>query len=427
MTDQLVSRQRPLLACILTCLMTAWPMQALSQSDSLDHQSADWSQANQQVGKFLRGHIDILRAEARAASGSSGSDRADAVSSNGPELTLELARQMALQARPSLFTVGALSPLEQSVQIANVTELLADVERAWVQAIGTQMLLKHQENATEAARIGYELAQRMGKVGNWGLDRVVAAGLQAQSEELRRLQSIEQAAQARQALISWVMTEDFRLPSALPAIGGIGARHDLRTSPEQLAIDRLNLMPDYASSRATLDRARSAAGNGAIEQWKNYAQSRIESVARGERPLSLAVEPGSVLWTHAIQEALQQEQAIALREESTRATIARAQTEVKFLHAQVMLLGNEMLPLARQAEEEAVFQYNGMFISTWSLLDQYRSRVSAEIDYVRAQMDYWDAVYAYQAYLAGAPYKASASGRAAIGGSAGAAGTGGGH
>ena len=47
---------------------------------------------------------------------------------------------------------------------------------------------------------------------------------------------------------------------------------------------------------------------------------------------------------------------------------------VKSRHAETLLLANEILPLAVQAEEEAVYQYNGMFISTWQLLAQFRAK-----------------------------------------------------
>ena len=102
-----------------------------------------------------------------------------------------------------------------------------------------------------------------------------------------------------------------------------------------------------------------------------------------------------------------------------------AQAQVRMRHAQSMLLTNEVLPLALLAEEQAVYQYNGMFISTWNLLDQFRARVDIQIAQIDAQMQYWDAQYAYQAYLAGAPYVAPAAG--STGGTTGSATSGEGH
>ena len=415
MIDKSASKAHRMLMAVCVGGIALLPMQAGSESAQLAQQPANWQQANEQVGQFLRGHMDILKAESRSATSAKASESA---ASRGELLILETARQRALEARPSLFTAGALSAAEQSIQLATVTALLADVQRAWTQAVGAQILLSHQENATQAAQIGYELAQRMGKVGNWGEDRVIAAGLLSKSEHLRLLQVRQQAELARQSLASLVLTDAFDLPQALPEIRGIGANHDLRSTPQELALERLSRMPDYASDRQALDQARAAAGPQALAQWQTYAQKRIEAVAKGDSPLALSVDPAAVLWTHEIRQALHQAQALALREQESRTTIAKAQSTVKALHAQTMLIGNEMLALARQAEEEAVYQYNGMFISTWRLLDQYRARVATEISHVQSQMDYWDALYAFRAYLAGAPYKPPSGGQPNAGGSA---------
>ena len=49
----------------------------------------------------------------------------------------------------------------------------------------------------------------------------------------------------------------------------------------------------------------------------------------------------------------------------------------------------EVLPLAQQMQEEAVYRYNGMFISTWQLLAQARATTQAVATATEAQRDFW--------------------------------------
>jgi hypothetical protein len=271
--------------------------------------------------------------------------------------------------------------------------------------VGAHQLLGHQQEMTEAALIADELAQRMGKVGNWGEDRVIAVALQAKAEQLRLIQREEQAQTARQALSTLVGTQAFELPDRLPQIGGLGSRTDMKTAAQDLALERLNRLPDYASRVASLAQREAAAGTQALEQWQTYARERIDAVIDGASVSALTVDRSVVLWTHDIKEALHERQALVSLEQQTQATIARAQFDVRAKHAQAMLLSNELVPLAIQAEEQGVYQYNGMFISTWALLDLFRARVTAQMASLQAQMQYWDSNYAFQAYLAGGPYK----------------------
>jgi len=379
-----------------------FPVPTYAQAQGLDPQSADWKRANEQVGKFLRGHADILKSEARSVTRSTG---IDSDKPRGKLLSLQEAKRLALQTRPSLFSVGGQSLVEQTAQVSTVMGLLSEVERAWTQAVGMQIVLRHQIDTNEAAQIGDELARRMGKIGNWGAGKVLAASMLAKSEALKLIQVQQETNRARQTLSALVLTDAFELPQQLPDVTGIGARHDLNTSPSQLAAERLNRLPEYASKKTTLTRLEDTAGAQSLQQWSAFSQARIDSVLKGESPLALSVDRRSVLWTHDIKEAISQRQELNMLEQETINVIISAQSEVRSRHARFMLLKSQYLPLAKQTEEEAIYHYNGMFISTWNLLDTFRARVEVEIATVQALIQYWDAHYAYQAYLAGSVYK----------------------
>ena len=372
-----------------------------AQTQGVDPQSSDWKRANEQVGKFLRGHADIVKHEARSAPSLS----QDSKLNRGQLLSVEQAKRLALQARPNLFSEGGKSFTESYAQSSNVIGLLSDIDRAWNQAVGMLLVLNLQKDSNEAAQIGKELARRMGKVGNWGADKVIAAAMLAQSEELKLIQTQQEADRARQTLASLVMTDEFELPQRLPEIKGIGASQDLNMSPKQLASERLLREPDYKTKKSTLRRLEDAAGSKALKDWSTFSYEKVESVLQGASPLTLSIDRSAILWTHNIKEAILKRQELTMHEQETINIIHSAQSEVKSRHAKAMLLKNEYLPLAKQAEEEAIYQYNGMFISTWALLEKFRSRVDVEITSTQAQMQFWDAYYAYQAYMAGSTYK----------------------
>ncbi|MCD8515768.1 MAG: hypothetical protein LRY53_07435 [Burkholderiaceae bacterium] len=365
-------------------------------------QLSDWRAANDAVGRFLRGHIDIVRAENKSGATNSG------VQSDRPAnaLTLEQAKKRALQVRATdVFQPTGLSARERQRQAMAVTDLLLEVELAWLAAVGSNQALRLQQNATEAANIASELASRMGTIGNWGADRVLAVQLDAKAQQLRLLDAQNAARQSLLALESTLMTSGIGVADELPAIRGLGARVDLRASVDELAAERLNRLPDYRASLLAMQRWQELAGEGAIDQWNQYVNDRIDAVIERGDMTQLVIDSSKVLWNHNIKEALHARASIAELEASTRNTIALAQAAVRNSHEQAMLLANELVPLAMQAEEEAVYQYNGMFISTWNLLAQYRARVQVQMAAVNAQTLFLQTDAAFRAYMAGADYR----------------------
>ena len=413
----LASSWGKMVAVLLTMLAAlALTQTGFAQTSSASHaiadpQSDDWIAANNAVGKFLRGHIDILRAEARGLrnQGSEPSQDAD-IAPSGELLTLQKAKMLFLQARPSLFATGAESAAERSRQAITVIEGLSRVERAWIQAIGSQLMFNHQKQATRAAEIAEELARRMGRLGNWGAARVIPVQQQASAQRLKMLQAGQRAQETRNVLASLVQMRAFDLPDSLPAIAGIGARSDLNATAEALALDRLQRSPEYSSRVKELQRLESSVGKSVLEQWQAYVRTATASALGDQGPQALSIDRSAILWGHDIQKALFDRESLDSLRVQTETTIAIAQAQVRTRHAQSMLLTLEALPLAIEAEEQAVYQYNGMFIDTWNLLQQFRARQDTQIAQIDAQMQYWDAHYAFQAYLAGASYVAPSAG-----------------
>ena len=400
--------QRKHVACLIVVLSTT--LTAVVQAQAQEPvQLPDWRAANDAVGKFLRGHIDIVRAESR--SGSVSPVAPDAPNTNkGDAISLDQAKKLALRAKATdLFLVPGQSVVERQAQAIAVTELLFEVESVWLGAVGHQVLLQLQQDATEAATIASELASRMGVIGNWGADRVLAVQMQAKAEELKLLNAQNAARQSLLQLESILMTPDVAVPPSLPALRGLAARADLRASSDELASERLSRIPNYATRLVELERWQTQASAEALAQWTQYSNEQIDAAIKSGDSSVLVIDPTKLLWNHSVKEALHSAAYTAELQASTRNTVAQAQAAVISSHQQAMLLANDFVPLAMQAEEEAVYQYNGMFISTWNLLEQYRARVQVQIAAVNAQMLFLQTDAAFKAYMAGADYRPPAN------------------
>jgi len=369
-------------------------------------QSANWRAANEAVGRFLRGHVDIVRAEQRAGRGVAPRPT-EAV---GAPMSLADAQSLALSLRSDLFAKGTESAAERNALALEVAQLMLEVELAWVNAVGRAQLVLKQADSAEATDIAYELAQRMGKIGNWANDRVISVGLQAAAEQVKLIRAKQLAQDSEHTLRSLLLQESIVLPSALPAIRGLGARQDLTQDAAALAREHLERMPNYASTQKDLSAREALVGEKTLNDWKTFAQARAAQVVSGSAPTVLAIDRSKMAWNHDIEKVIHDRKALEELRVKTRVMAATAQNNVKARHAEVMLLANQIVPLALEAQEEAVYRYNGMFISTWDLLDSVKEKATAEMALIDSQMRYWEAEFALKAFLVGAPYRSPSAG-----------------
>lgn len=121
---------------------------------------ADWVKANAEVGRNLRGHIDILKWE--AANAPPGTTEPQA----GAELTPAQAVALALKNQPDLIGAPQPSALARAQLAAQALKLTHNVQRAWINALAARQALAHLHQTAAAAQIGAELGQRMARVGN---------------------------------------------------------------------------------------------------------------------------------------------------------------------------------------------------------------------------------------------------------------------
>lgn len=158
------------------------PVMVWSQAPDIDATQA-WRQANDVVGQFRRGHIDLLKWE------KSQPVAKDNTPTSATELALptaEAAVQQSWKLRTDL--VGTLSRLQASDRaliadgqweqldpsllrrtdgVSELLEFTAQVRKAWLQATASVLALAHAKTALDASLVAYELGERMVKIGNW--------------------------------------------------------------------------------------------------------------------------------------------------------------------------------------------------------------------------------------------------------------------
>jgi len=153
----------------LTALLTVTALNLPAHAQGQTSQQADlkqWRNANTEVGRYLRGHIDLLKAERNRRTGLIERDPGLAIGAfkedtSAPELTEEAARKAALALHADLLTSQAISSVERFSRDSQLLALQQTTQRLWIDAVSAKEQLNIQQRIAEAASVSLELAKRM--------------------------------------------------------------------------------------------------------------------------------------------------------------------------------------------------------------------------------------------------------------------------
>ena len=288
---------------------------------------------------------------------------------------------------------------------------IADVRRAWVEAVAAEESLAYLRQVHEAAEAGAELARRMAQAGNF--NRLTLAREQSfEADALLNLARGERARDAaRERLVRslglWGEDADrLALPDRLPDLPAqpadqtdiearaLAQRLDVqaaRTATEQTArslglvrVTRFVDAIDLGLTRAkTSDGQRSRAWEVGLElplfDWGDARVARAEAIytASVHRTAEIAIDARS-------------EARSAWRHWRHTWDIAR--------HAQTVLV-----PLRQRISEENLLRYNGMLIGVFELLADARAQIGAVNAAIDARREFWRADADLQQALLGRP------------------------
>ena len=366
----------------------------------------DWRSANDTVGTFTRGHIDILRWEAQNLPPS-----VMARVPGGEPLSSSAAVRIALANRPDLFATEDMGALERArADIAAVT-FARDVQRAWIRAVAAEHGLRRTEEAFEAADITAELAARMTRVGNWGQDRLLREQLGLSDAGVGLAQVRQEALSAREALVRklglWGDGLDFPLPETLPPLP------EQPLDGEGLEARALQAHPTLRVAAIEAERSRRGVASRSQAMWSEAIDAALERAVAArtdaENPLASPIQGAPVLERRRLPAGHEAERA-ATAQAKAAALAVSIRSQVREAYHQYRVAydaarrAEENARLAELLQDEASLRYNGMLKSTWDLLASARDRVGRADAATRALGDFWLAHANLQAVLAGAEY-----------------------
>ena len=405
--------------------------------------------AQQQIAQWLQQPLDADTAvriallnspalEAQiAALGVQDAQRVQALTLPNPTLTLgrfvngherEIERQLSF-GLVSLITLPWRArwqgwQMEQATLSAAQQVLLhaADTRRAWLRAVAAQQTLHSAETLHEAAAAGGELARRMARVGNFSkLEQAQELRVQhdaAAALARARLNAALEREQLARLMGLWGSQSAFSLPKVLPDLpkpAELRSGDDAEATAlrERLDLRALRRELDTTADRNGFARVGAVFGDIGASYSRNTAtdrDTRHDDVTRGwELDIPLPIFDWGGAASGAARSTLQRN-AAQLRDGALRARSEARSHWLRYRTAYDLAQQQrtEVLPLAQFMQDEAIYRYNGMFISTWQLLAQARATAQAVATATEAQRDFWLAETDLQLALTGTSPSTSA-------------------
>lgn len=371
-------------------------------SQAADNQP--WRNANSDVGRFARGHIDLLKAERgrieRDPNLTFGAFKEDA---SAPELSEQAARKAVLTLHADLLSTQAISSVENYTRDTQLLSLLQTTQKLWIEAVSAKEQLNIQLRLTEAASVSLELAKRMEKVGNWGRNRLVEVEISYQSARNQLLLADQAAFNSRQTLFKQLGSEQWRLPDALPKPISQSGLSELLIPLDQQQAERLARHPQYSLMEKEAQYFEKIVGPVMLDQWRQQRDHLIDASTSWTSAIP-TLDRTKILWNHDLDKAIKtRAEALRMRIQS-KSDLVQAREHLRATHTQASDILSTLQKLYSSAEEEALMRYNGMFISTWELIAKAQAKMQAELAVAQAKRSFWLALADMRALLAGAPY-----------------------
>lgn len=360
----------------------------------------DWREANDAVGRFERGHADLLRWEAQHAPSTPATEAPSAEA-----WTLSGAIVSAQRTRPDLVARPGLNARERAELQGAHRALALEVERAWWRAIAARHHRVVQGQIVQAAATGHELATRMARIGNWPEARQhqeTLIWLEAQSQ-LHVAAHEERAA----VLALWRLTGSDDTPEVLA--GRLPTTWPEPPLPDN-ALSDVRLLETQALQQhptwplLALEAQRATAGTGSMDGLREAIQLATAPMAESGAPQPLPALSAPARWPHGVDKALEAQAAAAALERRIRADVRIAHSAWLTARLLAQETSRDTQRLMQALEDDMQQRYNGMFKSTWELLAATRARRQADQTAHQAQLNAALALADLRAVLDGLPY-----------------------
>lgn len=366
-----------------------------------------WRNANSEVGRFTRGHIDLLKAErGRGGLGERdpnlilGAFKEDPAA---PELTEQLARSATLQLHADVLTSQAISIVERSSRENELLRLQQATQKLWIEAVSAKEQLMIRQRIAEATSLSLELAKRMEKIGNWGRNRRIDVEIVYQSARSQLLLAEQTAFNARQNLFAQIGSDFWRLPNNLDKPGDALGLSELMTPLEQQLTELLARYPQYTLLVKDAEYYERIVGPVMLGQWQQEIDKMIGAGSSWTSSIPL-LDRSKILWNHDLEKAIKARSEKLRLRIKIKTDLQQAREHLRATHTHASDILSKLHKLHNVAEEEALTRYNGMFISTWDLIAKAQTKMQADVAVAQAKQSFWIALVDIRGLLAGAPY-----------------------
>ena len=290
----------------------------------------------------------------------------------------------------------------RQAQLAAAGETLAlahETRRTWIEAVGAFEAAGLVGRAQGAADAASELAAELGETG--ALSRADQAREHAFNAELaaERAEARLEAQIAKEKLVRllglWGTDTDFYVPDSLPGLPG--------SVPNRANIERMALenRVDLAAGRLELEAV--AARYKLNGQTRMLSDAEISAGAEIEREdgenerspivdvaFSIPVyDTSGLISRRGKLEYLRSANGLAQSAINARSEARSAYTAVTGKHQIALHWRDQVLPLRREIDEQALLSYNGMLTSTFELLNDAREGLESQLSAAEAKRDYW--------------------------------------
>ena len=288
-----------------------------------------------------------------------------------------------------------------------VLKLAADTRKQYYRSVAANAQVGFYEQAKSSTDAATELFKRLGESG--GINKLDQAREFAFDAELgaqlaqARLQQRQERERLVRQLGLWGNDLKFRMPSSLPSLPRLQSakaveaealrkRVDIQIARGELALLAKSLGLTQATrfvndidllGRRTYDRGRSVLPDGDVERETSRSRTleleiEIPIFDFGQSKVALAEQ------TYMQAANRLAEKAVNVRSEAREAYVSyRGTYDIARQYI------NNVLPLRKIIQDEALLQYNGMLIDVTQLITDARGRILSNVAGINARRDAW--------------------------------------
>ncbi|NMG32302.1 TolC family protein, partial [Aromatoleum evansii] len=337
--------------------------------------------------------------------------------SSGAERELEIGQALSVSLLdilllPARTAQADLRQRQKRLQAAmDLVRKVTAAREAWIRAVAAARFSAYADELRSAAESGAELARRMEANGNFS--RLQRAREQALYADVvaRQIRARQDALAAREALVRELglppaQAARLSLPERLPELPA-AARDEAAVG--QSAFDgRL----DIRLARADLDRAARELGLTRVTSVVNgldvAALRNRETGTPAQRGFAVELPLPLFDLGDAARAGTHARYLAAFNRSVQTGIAADAELRERYhayrsAHDLARHYRDEIVPLRQNITDEMVMRYNGMLSGVFDLLANAQAQVTAMMQALEAERDFWLADAALQAALLGAP------------------------